>query len=182
VQTPNNTHMFRSNIQLVTWNRFLRLLAVGRHLFFAAALGLVLCYWILVFDVFEWQKGSGVFSSAIYGLPLCWSVGLVVLALLDTRSRFQDYKRVKDLFFENGFKSRIAKIYICSRCQRDAVRVAAKDLGLLEQLDHFYQTQGYHWYHIFPDFVFKKPWLIFSQRYWRKTLFEPQYTSIYFLW
>jgi hypothetical protein len=164
------------------WNRFLRLLAVGYHLFFAAALVLALCYWVLVSDVFEWQKGSGVFSSAIYGLLFCWSVGLVVLTLLDARSRFQDYKRAKDLFFENGFNSRIAKIYIYSRCQRDAVRVAAKDLGLLEQLDHFYQTQGYRWYHIFPDFVFKKPWLIFSQRYWRKTLFEPQYTSLYFLW
>lgn len=182
MQPLYHTHMFRSNIQLVMWNRLLRFLAVGRHLFFAAALGLVLSYWILVSDVFEWQKGSGLFSGAIYGLPFCWSIGSVVLALLDARSRFQDYKRAKDLFFENGFKARIVKIYIYSRCQRDAVRLAAKDLGLLEQLDHFYQTQGYYWYHIFPDFVFKKPWLIFSQRYWRKTLFEPQYTSIYFLW
>ena len=129
--------MFRSNTQLVLWNRFLRLWAVGRHLFFAAALGLVICYWVLISDVFEWQKDSWVFSSSLYGLPFCWSVGLIVLALLDARSRFQDYKRAKDLFFKNGFKSRIAKIYIYSRCQRDAVRVAAKDLGLLEQLDHF---------------------------------------------
>ncbi len=182
MQPLNYTHIFRSNIQLVMWSRFLRLLAVGRHLFFVAVLGLMLCFWILVSDVFECQKGSGLFPSAIYGLPFCWSVGLVMLALLDARSRFQDYKRAKDLFFENGFKSRIAKIYINSRCQRDAVRIAAKDLGLLEQLDNFYQTQGYHWYHIVPDFVFKKPWLIFSQRYWKKTLFEPQYTSIYFLW
>ena len=174
--------MFRSNIQLVLWKRFLRLWAVGRPLFFTAALGLALCYWILVFDVFEWQKGSGVFSSAMYGFSLCGSLGVVVLALLDARSRFQDYKRAKDLFYENGFKSRIAKIYMRSRCQRDAVCAAAKDLGLLEQLNSFYQTQGYRWYHIFPDFVFKKPWIIFSQRYWKKTLFEPQYTSIYFLW
>ena len=152
------------------WNRFIRLLAVGRHLFIISAVGLVLCYC------------SGIFSSAAYGLGFCWGVGLVVLPLLDARSRFQDYKRAKDLFFENGFKPRIAKIYIYSKCQRDAVRVAAKDLGLLEQLDYFYQTQGYRGYHIIPDFIFKKPWLLFSQRYWRKTLFEPHYTSSYFLW
>jgi hypothetical protein len=164
------------------WNRFLRLWAVGSNLLFSAAVGLVLCYWIIVSDAFGWQKDTGVFSNALYGLLACWSVGIIVVALLDARSRFQDYKRAKDLFFENGFKPRIAKIYIYSKCQRDAARIAAKDLGLLEQLDCFYQNQGYHWYHIFPDFLFKKPWIIFSRRYWQKTLFEPQYTSRHFLW
>jgi hypothetical protein len=106
----------------------------------------------------------------------------VAMALLDARSRFQDYKRAKDLFFENGFKSRIAKIYIFSKCQREAARVAARDLGLLEPLDLFYQDQGYHWYHVFPDFLYKKPRIILSRRYWRKTLFEPRYTSMHFLW
>jgi hypothetical protein len=164
------------------WNRILRLLAVGRNLFFPVVLVLVLCSWIIVSDAFGWRKGSGVLSSAQYGLLSCWSIGIVVLALLDARSRFQDYKRAKDLFFENGFKTRIAKIYIHSKCQRDAARVAAKDLGLLEQLDYFYQRQGYDWYHIIPDIIIKKPWIVFSRRYWRKTLFEPQYTSIHFLW
>ena len=164
------------------WNRFIRLLAVGRNLFFSAALALVLSYWIIVSGAFGGQKGSGVFSSVLYGILPCWSVGMVVLALLDARSRFQDYKRAKDLFFENGFKSRIAKIYIHSKCQRDAARVAAKDLGLLEQLDFFYQSQGYHWYHIFPDFISQKPWIVFSRRYWRKILFESHYNSIHFPW
>jgi hypothetical protein len=164
------------------WNRILRLSAVGRNLFISAALGLVLCYWIIASDAFGWSKGSVVFSSALYGRLSWWSVGIVVFALLDARSRFQDYKRAKDLFFENGFKSRVAKIYIHSKCQRDAARAAAKDLGLLEQLDYYYQSQGYRWFHIFPDFIFKKPWLVFSRRYWRRTLFAPQYTLIHFLW
>ena len=182
MQSLNHTNEFLTNRYLVMWNRVLRLSAVGRSLFFSAALGLVLCYWIINSDAFGWPKGSGVFSTALYGLLLCWGVGIVVIALLDARSRFQDYKRAKDLFFENGFKSRIAKIYSHSKCQRDAARVAAKDLGLLEELDYFYQRQGYHWYHFFPDFIFKKPWIVFSRRYWRKTLFEPQYTSTHFLW
>ncbi len=160
----------------------LRLLAVGRNLFFAAALGMVVCYLIIVSDAFGWLPDSGVFSSALYVFLSCGSVGLVVVALLDGRSRFQDYKRAKDLFFENGFKTRIAKIYIYSKCQRDAARVAARDLGLVEQLDYFYQSQGYRWYHIVPVFIIKKPWIVFSRRYWRKTLFEPHYTSVHFLW
>ena len=164
------------------WNRFLRLASIGRNLFFSAALVLVLYYWVIVSDAFGWHNGSEILSSALYGLLSCWCVGIVLLAFLDARSRFQDYKRAKDLFFVNGFKSRIAKIYIHSKCQRDAARVAAKDLGLLEQLDYFYQSQGYRWYHIFPDFILKKPWIVFSRRYWRKTLFEAQYTSIHFLW
>jgi hypothetical protein len=150
---------------------------VGRYLLFAAGLGQILCYRILVSDYFTYQEG--LFWA---GLTLLLSSGLTLFALLDARSRFQDYKRAKDLFFENGFRPRIAKLFIHSRCQRDAARVAAKDLGLLTQLDHFYQSQGYRWYHIFPDFVFKRPWLIFSQKYWQKTLFQTEYTSTYFLW
>ena len=182
MQALNQTNEFLTNRHLVLWNRIVRLTAVGRSIFFSAGLGLILSYWIIVSDAFGWRQDSGVFSGVPYGLLSSWSVGLVVLSLLDARSRFQDYKRAKDLFFVNGFKSRIAKIYIHSKCQRDAARVAAKDLGLLEQLDYFYQSQGYHWYHIFPDFIFKKPWIVFSRRYWHKTLFEPQYTSIHFLW
>ncbi len=57
-----------------------------------------------------------------------------------------------------------------------------KTSGYWNSLIIYHQSQGYHWYHIFPDFIFKKPWIIFSRRYWRKTLFEPQYISIHFLW
>ena len=182
MQSLNHTHEFQTDRHLVMWNRMQRLWSVGRNIFLSAALGLVLSYWLIVSDVFEFQKGSGVFSSVIEGFWSCGSVGMVALALLDARSRLQDYRRAKDMFFENGFKSRIAKIYIHSRCQRDAARVAAKDLGLLEQLDDFYQTQGYRWYHILPDFVLNKPWIVFSRRYWRKTLFGPPYSSTHFPW
>ena len=112
MQLLNHTNEFLTNRYSVMWNRILRLSAVGRNLFISTALVLVLCFWIIVSDAFGWQKGSGIFSSAIDGLLLFWSVSLVVFALLDARSRFQDYKRAKDLFFENGFKSRIAKMYI----------------------------------------------------------------------
>ncbi len=182
VGNPAKVDGLPKNRHRVVWNRFLRLLLVGRSLFTSAALGLLLCYWILASNAFGWSTGSGVFSRVLGGLLACWSIGIVILALLDARSRFQDYMRAKDLFYENGFKSRIAKLYIYSKCQRDAARLAARDLGLLELLDDYYLIQGYRWYHIFPDFVLKKPWIVFSRRYWRRTLFEPPYTSSHFLW
>ena len=111
MQSLNHTNAFVTNHQLVVWKKILRLSAVGRNLFLCAALGLVLCCWLLVSDPFGWQKSPGLFSSALYGILPCWSVGLVIFAFLDARSRFQDYKRAKDLFFENGFKTRIAKIW-----------------------------------------------------------------------
>jgi hypothetical protein len=136
VQTLNHTKEFLANRDLVIWIQILRFWAVGRNLFLTTALGLVLCYWIEDTDAFRWPTASGEFSSARDGLLPYWRVGIVVLALLDARSRIQEYQRAKDLFFDNGFKSRIAKIYIHSKCQRDAARIAAKDLGLLEQLDY----------------------------------------------
>ncbi len=110
------------------------------------------------------------------------SVMVAIFAILDVRSRYQDYKRAKDLFFENGFHPRIARLFIHSRCQRDAIRVAARDLGLAGELARFYSDMGYQWFHILPDFIFKRPYILFSRRYWQKTLFESYYRSRYFFW
>lgn len=182
MQLLNTTSILPLHTQLVIWKRFIRILKVGRHLFASAGIGIGLCTWIVLTKISGVQNDSTILSVMLYNLGLCWSAGLALFALLDARSRFQDYKRAKDLFYENGFKPRIAKLYTHSKCQRDAIRVAAKDLGLLKQLDHFYFNQGYRWYHIFPDFLSKRPWLLLSKRYWQKTLFEPRYASNYFFW
>jgi hypothetical protein len=159
-----------------------RFSSVGRNLFFAAAMVVGLWIWVMSSVATAWWQNPGIFSGVLPLLLSCWSAGIVLVALLDARSRYQEYKRAKDLFFEKGFKPRIARLYGHSKCQRDAARVAAKDLGLLEQLDSYYRGRGYRWYHLFPDFVFAKPWILFSRRYWRRTLFAPHYTSNHFLW
>ena len=106
---------------------------------------------------------------------------IAFFAILDSRSRYQDYKRAKDLFFENGFHPRIAGLFIRSRCQRDAAFVAALDLGFQEPLRMFYRQQGYQWYHVIPDVVMKHPKILLSRKFWRHTLFAPTYRSRYFL-
>ncbi|MCF6248104.1 MAG: hypothetical protein L3J69_12185, partial [Desulfobacula sp.] len=113
---------------------------------------------------------------AVYGLIL------VFFSQMDARSRFQNYKQAKDLLHENGFQPRIIRLFCASRCQRDALRVAAKDLGMVQQLDVYYKKLGYRWFHVMPDFIFSRPTLFLTRRYWQRTLFEKSYQLKYFLW
>ncbi len=113
---------------------------------------------------------------AVYGLVL------IFFSQMDAKSRFQNYKQAKDLLYENGFQTRIIRLFCASRCQRDALRVAAADLGMLQELDAHYNMLGYRWFHVIPDFVFSRPTVFFTPRYWQRTLFEKPYQLKYFLW
>ncbi len=117
-----------------------------------------------------------------YGLIGCYGFVLPFFAELDAFSRYQNYKKVKDLFHENGFQTRIVNQFISSRCQRDAIKVAAWDMGHLDNLCRYYDSLGYRWYHLLPGFIISKPLVFFSGKYWQKTLFEKKYESKYFLW
>ncbi len=112
----------------------------------------------------------------LYGLVL------IFFAQMDAFSRFQNYKLAKDLFFKNKFKKRIADLFSVSRCQRDAVLVAAKDLELASELAKYYDHLGYRWYHLLPDRVLENPGILLTRAYWKKTLFVCPYQSKYFLW
>lgn len=111
-----------------------------------------------------------------------FGLGLVIFSQMDAYSRFQDYKLAKDLLFENGFRIRVARLFMASRCQRDALKVAAKDLGLLIELNTFINDMGYKWFHIIPEILLTRPLVLFSFRFWRKTLFAPHYQPKHFLW
>lgn len=121
------------------------------------------------------------FSYASGWLSL-FGLGLVIFSQLDAYSRFQDYKLAKDLLFENGFRIRVARLFMASRCQRDALKVAAKDLGMLPELNTFIEDMGYKWFHIIPEILLVRPVVLFSSRFWRKTLLAPYYQPKYFLW
>lgn len=176
------TSSIHFSMAFIIYQRLVRLVRVGRFLFLTATSGLLFSFYFTVLGIPAWMGETGMvqwMGNMIMGL---YSGMTALFALLDARSRYQDYKRAKDLFFENGFKPRIAHLFIHSKCQRDAVRVAACDLGLLKPLEQYYRDKGYRWYHILPDFVFKRPWIVLTWRYWRKTLFTPGYDSVHFLW
>ncbi len=61
---------------------------------------------------------------------------------MDGWSRFQNYKRAKDLFFVHGFNSKIADMYVGSKCQRNAAIVAAEELGYKDEIIELLSLQG----------------------------------------
>jgi len=87
----------------------------------------------------------------------------------DARSRYQNYKQVKDHLYLYGFQSRIVKPFSYSRCQRDAVIAAAEELGLEKQCKDYFKSQGYYWYHILPDFLFRHPTYLLHKAFWLNT-------------
>jgi len=98
-----------------------------------------------------------------------------VSAQFDARSRFQNYKKIKDQIYLFGFQKRIVKPILKSRCQRDAAMVAATELGYGRSCREFFRRKGYRWYHLLPDFIFTNPLFLLSKYFWLSTFFVPTY-------
>lgn len=107
-------------------------------------------------------------------LPLLWSP---LFPQLDARSRYQDYKMMKDCFYRLGFDARLIKPFAKSRCQRDALLVAAAEMGVRPQCARYFKARGYRWYHLFPDIVFEKPAVLFTRSFLVTTFFAKTYHS-----
>lgn len=96
---------------------------------------------------------------------------------LDARSRFQNYKQIKDQIFIYGFDKRILNPVLKSRCQRDAALLSATELGYGEKCQRYYKIHGYRWFHILPDFLFSHPQFLFSKYFWLTTFFASTFKS-----
>jgi hypothetical protein len=96
---------------------------------------------------------------------------------LDARSRFQEYKRVKDQLTRYGPDMRIFKSVAGSRCQRDAALAAARQLGYAKLCRFYFCAAGYRWYHLLPDFVKRHPRILISAAFWRTTFFMPTFQA-----
>ena len=114
--------------------------------------------------------------------PLAYPI-LIALCLfplftqLDARSRFQEYKQIRDQLARYGPDRRIFKSLARSRCQRDAAIAAARQLGYAKHCHFFYWAAGYRWFHLLPDFVTGHPRFFISAAFWRKTFFMPTYQA-----
>jgi len=112
--------------------------------------------------------------------PALVLLGLYMLfTQLDARSRYQEYKRVRDQLIRHGPDPRIFRSIAASRCQRDAGLAAAKGLGHEMACRGHFQSMGYRWYHLLPDFVMRQPLVLLSPAFLRTTFFLPGYTSRY---
>ena len=124
----------------------------------------------------EWLNAGNLFWKILLLLPFMVAP---FFPQLDAYSRFQNYKQIKDHLYLRGFKIRILKPFIQSRCQRDAAMLAAEELGMkAECKQHFYE-QGYRWYHLLPDFLFTHPQTLFCKAFWLNTFFAKKYQAKY---
>lgn len=166
----------------IVFQRFLRYIRTAVLLHTVSIAGILLFFNLgphaagLLLDphssLFEFALGF----LSIYGLIL------VLFSQADAKARFQNYKQAKDLLYENGFDERIVRLFSGTRCQREAVRVAAVDLGMSGRLDSYFKAAGFRFYHVMPVFLFRRPQLLLTWKYWQRTLFEATYQSKYFLW
>lgn len=105
----------------------------------------------------------------------CFLTMLPIMSQLDARSRFQEYKRIKDQLKLFGFDNRLLKPLVRSRCQRDAALAAACELGYGGHCRGFYHASGYRWYHLTPEFLFSNPRFLISRQFWENTFFLSPY-------
>jgi hypothetical protein len=125
--------------------------------------------------------GLARFEQSLFLPGIAWSwllsflLANAVLSQLDARSRWQNYKQVKDQLCGFGYRERIFKPVLNSSCQRHAVLIAAEACGYRPQAQALFRAQGYRWYHILPDFVFSHPQFLLSRHFWRTTFFAPTY-------
>jgi len=106
---------------------------------------------------------------------LCVAVIAPIFPQLDARSRFQNYKLVKDQLNQFGYKERIVKPFTKSRCQRDAVMMACRKLGHTTACAGYFDRLGYRWYHLFPDVIVKNPLILFNWNFIKTTFFVKTY-------
>jgi len=159
-------------MEIVARNIFSYLKA-GRLLHLITFLELTISFCLFYFgDIFSWLSEGNIPLKLTALSPV---VGMPLFAQLDARSRYQNYKLVKDHLYMFGFQKRILKPFIKSRCQRDAARSAAGELGMTLKCKEYFKENGYKWYHLFPDAIFKKPSILSTRDFWVTTLFAETY-------
>ena len=129
-----------------------------------------------------WNDAESSWKLILNGFGSFYFFTLILFSQFDARSRYQNYKLAKDRLFKYGFDSRLLKPFVYSRCQRDAIATAAKDLKLQKEWKQLSSELGFRWYHLLPVIIKRNPLVLFSKDYWSKTLFVSTYHSKYFLW
>ena len=159
-------------MQLVTYLR------VGTVLHVNTALYLLLIK--PFFDIGLTRFEQGLLLPAIWwGWLSSFFLANAVLSQLDARSRWQNYKQIKDQLCGFGYRERIFKPVLKSSCQRQAALIAASECGYRKQLLALFRAHGYRWYHIPPDFVMVRPQFLLTRHFWRTTFFTPTYYPRY---
>ncbi len=137
---------------------------------------------LFIFETVYYYYGlSGALQNDNIAIILFWTWCLlfsfvhIFLVLMDSWSRFQNYKRIKDHLFQHGFTQKIAKHYSGSKCQRMTVAAAAKELGVEHKVKVYYDKMGIRWYNFIPQFMLRDPLFLFKGYFWSRTFMEKHY-------
>lgn len=150
--------------------------------------GKLLYYALILFILESWIYW--IFLKAALVKDSTWAIGFwlvcflfsfvhIFLVIMDGWSRYQNYKRAKDQFYEYGFSKRISNLYIGSKCQRTAALVAAQELGIENKVSQHYKSKGVKCFHYVPYFMVKDPLFLFKEYFWKRTFMENNYQAKY---
>ena len=167
---------------IIDFNKVIRFIKVGKYLHFSALIGL----YIFFYSISKITNSIALNKEIIFIIPrialLFFGIGLFILAELDVRGRYQNYKKVKEKLYKYGYDERLVKLFMHLNCQRDAARVAGADLNHKREINCYFYKKGYRWYHILPDAFIKNPSVIFKKGFWDKILFTEYYQLQNFYW
>lgn len=162
--------------------RIIRYLQTGYLLHLISIFSVFMVFWLG--NLFGREFTLKTFSLRLFlsGYGSGYFFTLIFFSQLDARSRFQNYKLTKDKLYEYGFDIRLLRPFVYSRCQRDAIAVAAREMNFGNEWKKLNHQLGFKWYHLLPHLVIKHPKILLTKDYWDKTLFVKPYHSKYFLW
>jgi len=147
------------------------------RLLHGALLLFILESWVY-FEMLSRVWGSGnLFWIGFWVWSFMFSFIHIFLVIMDSWSRFQDYKKAKDLFFMYGMRSRLTERFIGSKCQRNAALQAARELGLEDELKSHFSSRGVKWFHYIPYFMVSDPYFMIRKAFWQRTFMEKYYPS-----
>ena len=152
---------------------------VGRLLHLTALISalMVIFFWRLAWE--SWIN-ENMTLFVLYTYLTLYMLSIPIFAELDARSRYQNFKMVRDLFFKFGYKSRFIKSMQYSKCQREAAIMAGRETGYAEQVNSYFRSAGRKWYHYFPSFILTKPTFLFTKQFWITTFFVKYYPTKYY--
>ena len=174
-----------ANIQpsviIIKANRIIRFIKVGAFLHVTAVVGVLICV-IGIQKSMDFFSLNDDFNAYLWVIISGIAFTIPIFAEFDANGRYQNYKQIKDRLYKMGYDHRLIKPFMHSKCQRDAVIVAAADLDYKKKVKDLFYKNGYRWYHIFPDLFIKKPLILFKKDFWRKILFTKTYQLQNFYW
>ena len=165
----------------IKFNRVVRFLKVGVFLHFMAIFGVLLTLVVFQIALYFYQTNYSI-AAGFFMVFTIQCATMPIFAELDALGRYQNYKQIKDVLHKMGFDERLLKPFLHSKCQRDAIRVAAKDLKMTTEVKESFYRKGYRFYHILPDAFVKNPLVLFKKQFWNKILFTKHYELQNFYW